>query len=149
VRKATAIVQQALSSGSVLFSFPRRLFGDRVDAYKVIQEQVGANVQFRPISTWRENAGGDLLVDATKAVSNGVTVNGVVYKAVSTCSGSGVSVGGNLTHVQFIMLNAISLLGWSFATFSGLAGDSPWWCFLWCVSSFVATNSDGAFVQER
>jgi hypothetical protein len=115
VRKATAIVQQALSSGSVLFSFPGRLFGDRVDAYKVIQEQVGANVQFRPISTWRENAGGDLLVeatfkakvDATKAVSDGVTVNGVVYKAVSTCSGSGVSVGGNLTHVQFTMLNAI------------------------------------------
>jgi hypothetical protein len=115
VRKATAIVQQALSSGSVLFSFPGRLFGDRVDAYKVIQEQVGANVQFRPISTWRENAGGDLLVEATfkakveatKAVSDGVTVNGVVYKAVSTCSGSGVSVGGNLTHVQFTMLNAI------------------------------------------
>jgi hypothetical protein len=112
VRKATAIVQQALSSGSVLFSFPGKLFSDRVDAYKVIEEQVGANVEFRPFSTWRENAGGDLLVEATfeskanatKAVDVGVNVNGVIYRAVSTSSGSGSSVGGNLTHVQFIML---------------------------------------------
>jgi hypothetical protein len=115
VRKATAIVQQALSSGSVLFSFPGKLFGDRVDAYKVIQHQIGANVQFRPISTWRENTGGDLLVEATfkaktdalKAVNLGVTLDGVVYKAVSTSSASGASIGGNLTHVQFTLLCAI------------------------------------------
>jgi hypothetical protein len=112
LRKATAIVQQALSSGSVLFSFPGKLFEDRTDAYKVIQDQVAADVEFRPISAWRQHAGGDLWIeatfgikaDATKAVNAGVTVNGVVYKAVSTSSGSGASVGGNLTHVQFTML---------------------------------------------
>lgn len=112
IRKATAIVQQALSSGSVLFSFPGKLFEDRTDAYKVIQNQVAADVEFRPISTWRQNAGGDLWIEATfglkahatKAVNAGVTVNGVVYKAVSTNSGSSASVGGNLTHVQFTML---------------------------------------------
>ncbi|CAO3654997.1 unnamed protein product [Mucor fragilis] len=32
--KAMAIVQQTLTSGSVLFSFRKGLFGDRVDAYK-------------------------------------------------------------------------------------------------------------------
>jgi hypothetical protein len=109
VRKAAALVEQALCSSSVLFSFPGKLFGDRTDAYKVIEEQVGANVDFRHISSRRASAGGDLLVeanfdskaDATKAVNDGVTVNGVVYKAVSTSSGSGSSVGGNLTHVQF------------------------------------------------
>jgi hypothetical protein len=109
VRKAAALVEQALCSSSVLFSFPGKLFGDRTDAYKVIEEQVGANVDFRHISSMRASAGGDLLVeanfdskaDATKAINDGVTVNGVVYKAVSTSSGSGSSVGGNLTHVQF------------------------------------------------
>jgi hypothetical protein len=115
LRKATAIVQQALSSGSVLFSFPGKLFGDRTDAYKSIQDQIAAEVEFRPISTWRQNAGGDLLVEAkfdskaaaTKAVNEGVMVNGVMYKAIPTSSGSGDAVGGNLTHVQFTMLSCI------------------------------------------
>jgi hypothetical protein len=114
VRKAAALVEQALCSSSVLFSFPGKLFGDRTGAYKVIEEQIDTNVDFRHISSMRANAGGDLLVeanfdakdDATKAVNDGVVVNGVVYKAVSTsaASGSGSSVGGNLTHVQFNLL---------------------------------------------
>jgi hypothetical protein len=52
VHKAAALVEQALCSSSVLFSFPGKLFGDRTDAYnKVIEEQVGANVDFRHISS--------------------------------------------------------------------------------------------------
>jgi hypothetical protein len=51
-----------------------------LDAYKSIQEQIAAEVEFRPISTWRQNTGGDLLVEAkfdskaaaTKAVNEGV-----------------------------------------------------------------------------
>jgi hypothetical protein len=115
VRKAAALVEQALSSGSVLFSFPGKLFPDRFAAYKAIQEQIDSKVQFRPISAWGKTAGGDLLVEATfrlkadalKAVGSGIMVNGIVYKAVSTSSGSGASVGNSLTHVQFTLLNAI------------------------------------------
>jgi hypothetical protein len=40
VRKAAALVEQALSSGSVLFSFPGKLFPDRFAAYKAIQDQI-------------------------------------------------------------------------------------------------------------
>jgi hypothetical protein len=115
VRKAAALVEQALSSGSVLFSFPGKLFPDRFAAYKAIQDQIDSKVQFRPISAWGKTAGGDLLVEATfrlkadalKAVGSGIMVNGIVYKAVSTSSGSGASVGNSLTHVQFTLLNAI------------------------------------------
>jgi hypothetical protein len=52
VRKAAALVEQALSSGSVLFSFPGKLFPDRFAAYKAIQDQIDSKVQFRPISAW-------------------------------------------------------------------------------------------------
>lgn len=40
-RKATALVQQALTPGSVLFCFPANLFKDRTEAYDEIVEQCG------------------------------------------------------------------------------------------------------------
>jgi hypothetical protein len=104
VRKATALVKQAISSGSVLFSFRGKLFADRFAAYKAIQDQINSKVQFRP-SAWGKTAGGDLLVEATfklksdalKAIGFSIMVNSIVYKAVSTFSGSGASVGNSLT----------------------------------------------------
>ena len=84
--KAMAIVQQALTSGSVLFSFRKGLFGDRVDAYKTIQQQVSPLVEFRPLSVYDDRNDGSLLTEArfevveaaSKALNIGVTVNGVV-----------------------------------------------------------------------
>jgi hypothetical protein len=114
VRKATAIIQQALTPGSVLFQFPSKLFGDRVDAYQVIEKQISANVDFLPLSCLASSTSGELLIEAKfvsadhakLALETGVTVGDVVYKAVSSKCGS--SVGQGLTHVQFTLLSNVS-----------------------------------------
>lgn len=107
--KAMAIVQQALTSGSVLFSFAKGLFRDRFDAYKLIESQISAAVEFRPISLYDHRNDGSLLIEALfdevchadKAMTNGVTVNGLVYKA---CSSRESKESGELKHVQFTLL---------------------------------------------
>ncbi|KAG2189675.1 hypothetical protein INT46_007160 [Mucor plumbeus] len=82
--KDMAISQQALTSASVLFSFRKVLFGDRVNAYKVIQTQISSLVEFRPLSVYDDDKNdGSLLLeakfeqveDAYKALTAGV-----VYK---------------------------------------------------------------------
>ncbi|KAI7873663.1 hypothetical protein K492DRAFT_112651, partial [Lichtheimia hyalospora FSU 10163] len=40
-RKAAAIVRQALTPDSVLFSIPTSAFTDRTDVYKAIEAQIG------------------------------------------------------------------------------------------------------------
>ena len=107
--KAMAIIQQSLSSGSVLFSFQKTLFSDRVAAYKLIQEQISTDVEFRPLSLYDSRDDGSLLIEAKfanvdhamKAMQEGVTVQGVVYKA-STSKESAEF--GDLKHVQFTLL---------------------------------------------
>ena len=107
--KAMAIIQQSLSSGSVLFSFQKTLFSDRVAAYKLIQEQISHDVEFRPLSLYDSRDDGSLLIEAKftnvdhamKAMQEGVTVQGVVYKA-STSKESAEF--GDLKHVQFTLL---------------------------------------------
>lgn len=109
VNKAIAIIQQSLSSGSVLFSFQKTLFADRVDAYKLIQEQISPEVEFRPISLYAERDDGFLLIEAKftdadhtkQAIVEGLTVQGVVYKASSTRESTEY---GELKHVQFTLL---------------------------------------------
>jgi hypothetical protein len=104
-----AIIQQSLSSGSVLFSFQKTLFSDRVAAYKLIQEQISHDVEFRPLSLYDSRDDGSLLIEAKfanvdhamKAMQEGVTVQGVVYKA-STSKESAEF--GDLKHVQFTLL---------------------------------------------
>ncbi|KAK4520191.1 uncharacterized protein ATC70_008438 [Mucor velutinosus] len=39
-RKAAAILQQALTPGSVLFTFPSKTFAHRTEAYRLIKEQI-------------------------------------------------------------------------------------------------------------
>ncbi|OAD04160.1 CCHC-type zinc finger transcription factor [Mucor lusitanicus CBS 277.49] len=110
--KAMAIVQQALTSGSVLFSFRKGIFGDRVDAYKAIQVQVSPLVEFRPLSVYDEKNDGSLLIeakfeeveDAHKALNTGVTVDGVVYKAVHAKE---CKEFGELKHVQFTLMRIV------------------------------------------
>lgn len=107
--KAKAIIQQALTSGSVLFSFAKGIFTSRFDAYRLIQSQVSSNVEFRPISLYDNRSDGSLLIealfddveDANKAMTSGVTVNGIVYQAYS--SGKSKDF-GDLKHVQFTLL---------------------------------------------
>ena len=110
--KAMAIVQQALTSGSVLFSFRKGLFADRVDAYKTIQTQVSSLVEFRPLSVYDDKNDGSLLIeakfeeveDANKAMTIGVTVNGMVYKAVHAKESKEF---GELKHVQFTLMRIV------------------------------------------
>ena len=115
IQRATAIVQQALTSNSVLFSFPKKLFEDRVQAYKLIEAQISAKMEFLPISMYSTRADSELLIQANFddnedrgiALLSGVAHNGVVYKAVA----SNTSVNGNssgLTHVQFTLLHSVS-----------------------------------------
>lgn len=98
--KAMAIIQQSLSSGSVLFSFQKTLFGDRVDAYKLIQERISPKVEFRPLSLYDARDDGSLLIEANK-FTEGVTVQGVMYKASSSRESAEF---GDLKHVQFTIL---------------------------------------------
>ncbi|KAJ2239598.1 hypothetical protein GGI13_007964, partial [Coemansia sp. RSA 455] len=107
-----AIVQQALTSGSVLFSFRRGIFGDRVDAYKVIQAQVSPMVEFRPLSMYDDRNDGSLLIEAkfeemtaaNKAITEGVNVNGIMYKAVLARESREF---GDLKHVQFTLMRIV------------------------------------------
>ncbi|KAL7310776.1 hypothetical protein PS15m_010229 [Mucor circinelloides] len=107
-RKATAILQQALTPGSVLFTFPNKTFDHRTAAYRVIQEQISVNVQFRPLSLYHQKLNGDLLVEAKfdtfddtkRAIHTGITYREVVYKATAAKDNSE----GKLTHVQMTMV---------------------------------------------
>jgi hypothetical protein len=65
-RKATAIVKQALTSDSVLFSFPSLLFPHRTVAYAEIEKQCGPIDGVRPINLYgQRGASGDLLVEVS------------------------------------------------------------------------------------
>ncbi|EPB83586.1 hypothetical protein HMPREF1544_09688 [Mucor circinelloides 1006PhL] len=107
--KAMAIIQQPLSSGSVLFSFQKTLFSDRVAAYKLIQEQISTDAEFRPLSLYDSRDDGSLLIEAKfanvdhalKAMQEGVTVQVVVYKAFTSKESAEF---GDLKHVQFTLL---------------------------------------------
>ncbi|CDH61158.1 predicted protein [Lichtheimia corymbifera JMRC:FSU:9682] len=61
-RKAAAIIRQAFSPDSVLFSFPLMLFDHRTDAYKEIQHQIGPFASVRPLSNYDICARKDLLI---------------------------------------------------------------------------------------
>ncbi|KAK4513041.1 uncharacterized protein ATC70_000078 [Mucor velutinosus] len=96
--KAMAIIQQSLSSGSVLFTFQKTLFPDRVAAYKVIQDQISPDVEFRPLSLFAQ------VEHAQVAMREGVTVQGVVYKA-STSKESAEF--GDVKHVRFTLMRMV------------------------------------------
>ncbi|KAL9536796.1 hypothetical protein MBANPS3_012360 [Mucor bainieri] len=107
-RKATAILQQALTAGSVLFTFPNKTFDHRTTAYRMIKEQLSADVQFRPLSLYHQKPNGDLLVEAKfssqeatqRALRLGITHQDVVYKATAVKDNSE----GTLTHVQMTIV---------------------------------------------
>ncbi|KAG2192842.1 hypothetical protein INT47_012371 [Mucor saturninus] len=108
-RKAAAIVRQALTPGSVLFSFPARLFKVRAEAYTAIEASCGKIAGVRPISMYGGKSTGDLLVEVkfsspestTKALSTGVMVGELCFKASPSQDGMSNS---NLVHVKLSML---------------------------------------------
>ncbi|CEP09063.1 hypothetical protein, partial, partial [Parasitella parasitica] len=110
--RAMAIIQQSLSADSVLFSFQKGLFSDRFDAYKEIQRQISSDVEFRPLSLYDDRADGSLLIEAKfsdidhayQAIQDGVSIQGVVYKALSTKERAKL---GELMHVQFTLLRMV------------------------------------------
>ena len=88
--KVFSVLQNALSPGSVLFSFPAKLFEHRSDAYRLVLEQIGPVVgdEFKPISQFGNRLKNELLFSVVfrvsehteMALSTGVTYEGVVYK---------------------------------------------------------------------
>jgi hypothetical protein len=107
-RTATSILQQALTPGSVLFTFPNKTFAHRTAAYRLIKEQISPLVQFRPLSLYNQKANGDLLLeakfdkaeDAKLAISQGITHQDIIYKANAAKDNSE----GKLTHVQMTIV---------------------------------------------
>ncbi|GAN05021.1 hypothetical protein MAM1_0080d04489 [Mucor ambiguus] len=100
--KATSILPQALTPGSVLFTFPNKTFDHRTAAYRLIKEQISPLVQFCPLSLYNQKANGDLLSeakfdkaeDAKLAISQGITHQDIIYKANAAKDNSE----GKLTH---------------------------------------------------
>lgn len=87
-RRANAIVEQALTPGSVLFSFPAGTFATRTEAYNTIEANIGVTDGFRCLNLYQRKFTGGLLIeakfisplDATKAVVSGFPYKGKVYR---------------------------------------------------------------------
>ncbi|KAI7873424.1 hypothetical protein K492DRAFT_117501, partial [Lichtheimia hyalospora FSU 10163] len=94
-RKAAAIVRQALTPDSVLFSFPPNVFSERTETYKVIEDQIGPLEGVIPISVYDMRARGNLLLKvkfdspahAATAITDGINVEEIVYKASPSVTG--------------------------------------------------------------
>ncbi|CDH60003.1 hypothetical protein RO3G_01473 [Lichtheimia corymbifera JMRC:FSU:9682] len=88
-RKAAAIVRQALTPDSVLFTVPTSAFAHRSDVYKAIETQIGPLGDVRPLSLYDVRTRGDFLIEAKfaeaaqtdAAINRGITINDVVYQA--------------------------------------------------------------------
>ena len=108
-RKASSIVEQALTLGSVLFSFPAGLFVNRVEAYKTIQASIGAAHGFRTLNLYQRKSIGGLLIevkfvspsDANKAIVNGFPFNGKVFRGALS---EDKSIREGMAHVNLNLL---------------------------------------------
>lgn len=88
-RKAAAIVRQALTPDSVLFTVPTSAFVHRSDIYKAIESQIGPLEDVRPLSLYDMRTRRDFMIEAkftetehtNTAINRGVTINDVVYPA--------------------------------------------------------------------
>ncbi|KAG2191927.1 hypothetical protein INT47_007552 [Mucor saturninus] len=108
MRQAAAIVKQALTPGSVLFSLPAVLFKHRSDAYKLIEDQCGDVQGFRPINNYGTRSAGEIMVEVkfkqaastTMAITKGVSVKNMLFKG----SPSIPSGNNTLVHVKMTLL---------------------------------------------
>lgn len=109
-KQVTSIIQTALSCKSVVFEFPSTTFNTRIEAYKLILDQIGPVVGngFNPISLRGSRASGKLIISTefrdtlhtAKAIQQGVTVENIQFKATpfkDTASSSSELIRVNLT----------------------------------------------------
>ncbi|GAA5794782.1 hypothetical protein HPULCUR_000129 [Helicostylum pulchrum] len=109
-RKASAILQQALTPGTVLFSFPKKLFKVYTDAYVAIKNQIGKISGCIPISHYNSKQIAESLVEikfqdpshVDLAISKGVTIGDMVFNGVSSKDDM---ASRPLTHVRMTMLH--------------------------------------------
>jgi hypothetical protein len=93
--KAALILKRALHPDTVLFEFNANTL-EKEEAYGIITQQVGRTHGFRPISDFRPGNRGNLLIeakfidkqDAGKACQDGVTHEGVQYRATPSIEGA-------------------------------------------------------------
>ncbi|KAI7873308.1 uncharacterized protein EV154DRAFT_430930, partial [Mucor mucedo] len=108
MQKATAIVKQALTPDSALFSFPASLIEHRTEAYELIETQCGPVHGFRAISNYGSSLNVDLLIEVRfvddssldKAICTGVTIKNTVIKGTYTIN----SERYKLAHVKISLL---------------------------------------------
>ncbi|KAG2193940.1 hypothetical protein INT47_003510 [Mucor saturninus] len=108
-KQALSIVNQQLTVGSVLFSFPATVFKHRVDAYNAIQSQCGRIHGVRPISYYGVPSDSNMLLEVkfkydngtTKAITSGVSVKDKTFKGFRT----NFSDKNNLVHVKLSILH--------------------------------------------
>lgn len=87
-QKVFSVLQNALSPGSVLFSFPGNLFEHRSDAYQLVLDQIGPVVggDFKPVSQFGNRIKNELLFSVVFRLPEHTELaisSGVVYKEVS------------------------------------------------------------------
>ncbi|KAI7875630.1 uncharacterized protein EV154DRAFT_430014, partial [Mucor mucedo] len=108
VRQAASIVKQALTPGSVLFSFPGSLFKHRTEAYELIEAQCGAVQRIPSISNYGTRSAGEIMVEVkfvmltstTKEITHGVNHKNLLFKG----SPSVPSGNNTLVHVKMTLL---------------------------------------------
>ncbi|KAI8367997.1 hypothetical protein EDC96DRAFT_415801, partial [Choanephora cucurbitarum] len=110
-RRAASLVQQALTDGSVLFSFPAGMFATHIDAYRSIRENIGPVTGFQHLSGYTSNPGkGDMLIEARfvsgddrrKAMEQGITIGARNFVGTPTSSGAHAK---NFVHVALTLLH--------------------------------------------
>lgn len=95
-QRAASIIQQALHPNTVLFTFDSGLFIDRVEAYHLIQKEIGHVKGFRPISRYGNQRRQELIIDAKfrekkdakKAIRIGLTHEGIQHRATPSNDGA-------------------------------------------------------------
>ncbi|CAO3645532.1 unnamed protein product [Mucor hiemalis] len=108
-RRANAIVEQALTPGSVLFSFPAGTFASRTEAYNIIEANIGVTDGFRCLNLYQRKFTGGLLIeakfvsplDATKAVVSGFAHKGKVFRGALS---EDKSIREGMVHVKLNLL---------------------------------------------
>ncbi|OBZ80222.1 hypothetical protein A0J61_11729, partial [Choanephora cucurbitarum] len=96
-RRAASLVQQALTDGSVLFSFQVGMFKTHIAAYKAIRENIGPVTGFQHLSGYPSNPGkGGTLIEARfvsvddrrRAMEQGITIGARNFVGTPTSGGA-------------------------------------------------------------
>jgi hypothetical protein len=95
-QRAASIIQQALHPDTVLFTFAANMFKDRTEAYKAIENGIGAAKGFRPISMYGNQQRKELIIeakfrekgDAQKAIREGFAHLGIQYRGSPSNDGA-------------------------------------------------------------